>query len=581
MTKTATLHAFVFASALLIAGVHANGQNQVPAAMNRAGAGASAGLTSAKIYHPSPDSWPVYSGDYSGRRYSPLKLINKETVGKVELAWTSDSLAQGSGEGVISGGDPRGITLPPSMGIVRGTPLVVDGVIYASAPGNVWAINARTGKLKWRYNWKYRGGTTIGNRGVGMWGEYLFVETPDNYLVSLDRNTGRERWHVEIEPFELQFFSTAAPTVIGDHVLTGTGSDHEQAGRLQSFDPVTGERQWVCWTTPLNPGDKGADTWKNAEAARHSGAQPWVPGSYDPETNLYIVGTSQPDPSEYYNISRDKDPTHPVNGDNQLYTSSMIGVDVETGKMKWHYQSSPGETHDFDSAQTPVLTDIMFRGKLRKVAVTAHRNGYFFVLDRTTGEHLLTTKLDRNANWAASVNANGQPIRNPEKDSTPDGVLVSPTNGGAANWPPPAFNPGTGLFYIPGNEDFAMYYAIEADPRGSFGLGGKDELTVPGGGNFLKAVDPTTGKVAWQIDYPTANPTGLSPSRGNGLLTTAGDLVFAATPEAGLVARDATNGKPLWHVDKITTDAPQTYMLDGKQYLLFGSGPNLYAYRLP
>ncbi len=296
MTRPATFSAFAFAFVLLLSGVDANGQDKVPAAMRRAGIGASTGLTSMKIYRPAPDSWPVYSGDYSGRHYSPLKLINKETVGKLELAWTSDPLAQGPGEGVIRGGDPRGITPMATMGIVRGAPLIVDGVIYASSPGNVWAIDARTGKMKWRYNWKYRGGTTIGNRGVGMWGEYLFVETPDNYLVSLDRNTGRERWHVEIEPFELQFFSTAAPTVIGNHVITGTGSDHEQAGRLQSFDPVTGERQWVCWTVPLNLGERGAETWKNIEAARHGGGQPSVPGSYDPETNLYIVGTSS-DPS--------------------------------------------------------------------------------------------------------------------------------------------------------------------------------------------------------------------------------------------------------------------------------------------
>ena len=192
------------------------------------------------------------------------------------------------------------------------------------------------------------------------------------------------------------------------------------------------------------------------------------------------------------------------------------------------------------------------------MALNAHRNGYFFVIDRVTGEHLLTTKVSATANWASRLNGRGQPIRDPAKDPHPDGVLVSPTNGGAANWPPPAFNPDTGLFYVPATENMSMYYATEGDPRGNLGLGGKTELAVAGGGSFLKAIDPTTGAVAWQVRYPTG-----------------------AAPEAGLTARDAATGKPIATIRKQPTNAPQTYMLDGKQYLLFGSGPNLHAYTLP
>jgi alcohol dehydrogenase (cytochrome c) len=548
----------------------------IPPAMARSGPGAPTGLTSVEIYRPAPGTWPVYSGDYSGQHYSPLTQINRDTVKGLELAWTSDRLATGPGDGVILGGDPRGTTIAPSGGAVRGAPLIVDGVIYASSPNNVWAIDARTGKMKWRYYWKHRGGTTIGNRGVGIWGDYLFVETPDNYLISLDRHSGKERWHTEIEPFELQFFSTTAPIVVGDHVLVGTGSDHEHPGRLQSFDPVTGERQWSLWTVPLNAGDPGADTWKNIDAARHGGAQPWVPGSYDPETNLYIFGTSGPNP-EYFPAPRNG----PDGGDNALFTSSMIAVDVETGKMKWYYQSSPGETHDYDAAQTPVMADITFEGRLRKVSMSAHRNGYFYVIDRVTGEHLLTTKYDQNANWALGLNARGQPMRDPAKDSQPNGALVSPPNAGATNWLPPAYNPETKLFYVASSEDYSMYYKTEGDPRGSMGLGGKAELGVAGGGTYLKAIDPSTGRTAWQIKYPTVAPTGYPIGRGNGLLATAGGLIFNTTPDAGLVARDAANGKALWHVERVPTNAAQTFMVDGKQYLLFGSGFNLYAYALP
>ncbi len=573
MIKAATA---MFALAIgLGAAVSASAQS-IPAAMARSGAGASTGLTSGEILRPAQDSWPVYGGDYSGRRYSPLKQINKESVKSLKLAWTSDPLATGPGAGVITGGDPRGNEVPAGTGTVRGSPLLVDGVLYVSGPNNVWALDARSGKMLWRFYWRHRGGTTIGSRGVAIWGDRLFVATPDNYLIALDTKTGKERWHVEIEPFELQFFSTAAPTVVGDHVLVHTGSDHEQAGRLQSFDPVTGERQWSLWTVPLNEDDPGAKTWKNIDAARHGGGQPWAPGTYDPETNLYIFGTSGPNP-EYFAAPRNG----PEGGDNTLFTSAMVAVDVQTGKMKWYYQSSPGGVHDFDAAQTPILTDIMFKGQRRKVALNAHRNGYFFVIDRVTGEHLLTTKIDENANWALRINDRGQPIRDPRKDSQPDGVLVSPTNGGAANWPPPAFNPDTGLFYVAASENMAMYYATEGDPRGNLGLGGKTELPVAGGGSFLKAINPTTGKVAWQIRYPTAAATGYTRGIPGGLLTTAGGLVFGAAPDAGLTARDAATGKPIATIRKQPTNAPQTYLLDGKQYLLFGSGPNLYAYTTP
>lgn len=572
MIKAATI-----ACALLaLAAATAASAQPVPAAMALSGPGAATGLTSAEILRPAPDSWPVYGGDYTGRRYSPLTQINRETVKNLKLAWTSDTLATGPGPGVLTGGDPRGAEVAAATGIVRGSPLLVDGVLYVSGPNNVWALDARTGKMLWRYYWRHRGGTTIGNRGVAIWGDRLFVATPDNYLIALDTRTGKERWHVEIEPFELQFFSTAAPTVVGDHVLVHTGSDHEQAGRLQSFDPLTGERQWSLWTVPLNEDDPGAKTWKNIDAARHGGGQPWAPGTYDPETNLYIFGTSGPNP-EYFAAPRNG----PDGGDNTLFTSAMVAVDVATGKMRWYYQSSPGGTHDFDAAQTPILTDILFKGQRRKVALNAHRNGYFFVIDRVTGEHLLTTKVSATANWASRLNGRGQPIRDPAKDPHPDGVLVSPTNGGAANWPPPAFNPDTGLFYVPATENMSMYYATEGDPRGNLGLGGKTELAVAGGGSFLKAIDPTTGAVAWQVRYPTAGATGYARGIPGGLLTTAGGLVFGAAPEAGLTARDAATGKPIATIRKQPTNAPQTYMLDGKQYLLFGSGPNLHAYTLP
>jgi alcohol dehydrogenase (cytochrome c) len=426
--------------------------------------------------------------------------------------------------------------------------------------------------MLWHYYWKTKGGTHIGNRGVGMWGNYLYVETPDNYLISLDARTGKERWHVPIASFEEQYFSTTAPIVVGDHVLVGTGNDLDMPGFLQSFDPETGKLQWKFYTVPMNPGDPGLETWKDLDAARHGGGNPWVPGSYDPETKLYIIGTGNPSPAYFPEKRGNKD---------ALFTCSLVAIDVETGKMRWYYQTSPNDTHDWDSAQTPVLADLPIDGKMRKVAMTAARNGYFFVVDRVTGEHLVTSKFSESANWAyPELNAKGQPVRRPEKDHAVGGALVSMANGGAANWQPPSYSPDYGLFYVPVAESWAMYYTAETDPRGGVGLGGKEEIPT-GGKRLLKAIDPKTGKIAWQHEYPVLPNLGMVRSGGNGLLTTAGRLLFADDPAGNLVARDPANGKPLWHYALGTvSNAPETYMLDGKQYVLVASGDTLNVFTL-
>ncbi|MBN9318341.1 MAG: PQQ-binding-like beta-propeller repeat protein [Caulobacterales bacterium] len=537
-------------------------------------AGAKIGMTHQRLLTPDAGSWPTYSGDYTGRRYSPLEQITPANIDRLKPAWTIN-LPVGAEPNAIIGGDPRGVAAPPSMGArIGGSPLMVDGILYVSAVNNAWALDSRTGKVLWHFHWKTRGGTQIGNRGMAMWGDNLYFETPDNYLVSLNAKTGRERWHVEIAPLEETFFSTPAPVVVKNHVIVGTGNDGEQAGRLQSFDPVTGERQWIFYTVPMNEGDKGLETWKDLDYARHGGGQPWVPGAYDPQTNLYIFGTSEPKPGYFAAPRGDGD---------ALYTAAQIAVDVDTGKMKWAYQTSPNETHDWDSAQTPVLTDITFKGKPRKVMVTASRNGYFFVLDRVTGEHLLTSKFALNSNWASGINAKGQPVRIPAKDHLPNGALVSTPNPGATNWPPPAYSPKTGLFYMPVNEAYAMYYTTEADPRGSMGLGGKTESAVAGGATYLKAMDPKTGKIAWTMEYPGINPAGGGPGGAGGLLVTASNLLFNFGLAAdGLVARDAATGKPLWNSLAAAggNNAPSSYMVDGKQYILSSGPGGLIAFSL-
>jgi alcohol dehydrogenase (cytochrome c) len=539
------------------------------------------GLDPAKLLKPLADEWPTYSGDYTAKRYSLLTQINRLNVKHLTLAWTlrlNAGSVNGPGGGGFGGGRGGGGATNFNVGgegngdypaggppTIKASALMVDGTIYMTAPDNAWAIDARDGRVLWQYFWKSRGGTHIATRGFGMWKDYLYMETPDNYLVSLDAKTGKERWHKVIADFNEQYFSTAAPVVIGNHVIAGTGNDLDMPGFLQSFDPETGELQWKLYTVPMNPGDPGVETWPSLDAARHGGAQPWLPGAYDPQTNLYIFGTGNPTPA--YTPGRGDETM------DNLFTGSLIAVNVDSGKMAWHYQTAPHDMHDWDSAQTPVLADAMFKGRMRKLVMTAARNGYFFVLDRVTGEHLLTSKYGSATNWVKHLDEKGRPMRNPEKDPTVGGSIVSPSAGGTVNWEPPAFSPDTGFFYVSENNIYSIFYLLDTDPRGSMGLGGKLETRAGTGGSFLTALDYRTGKAAWRYTYESGA------GGGGGVLTTAGKLVFAGDGAGNIVAHDAYTGKALWH-SKIggVTNPPQTYMLDGRQYLLVATGDTLWAF---
>jgi alcohol dehydrogenase (cytochrome c) len=528
-------------------------------------------------------SWPAYSGDYSGRRFSDLAQINRSNVKNVTLAWASRVV----GGADAGGGGPFAPPGPPTIvggevseavvtgGLfssaapisVRGSILQVNGMLYVSAPDNAWAVDAATGAVIWHYYWKTKGGTHTANKGMGIYGDRLYMETADDYLVSLDARTGKERWHRETASFGEQFFSEAAPIVIGNHVLVGAGNDSDAAGALRSFDPDSGELQWTLHTVPMKEGDPGLSSWPSLEAARHGGGNVWVTGSYDPETRLYIVGTGNPSPA-YVPQGRD--------GDN-LFTCSLLAVDIETGKMAWYYQTSPHDTHDWDSAQTPVLVDGEFAGTQRKLVLQATRNGHFFVLDRVTGEHLLTSRFAKWGKWVAEVSANGQPIRDPTKDASVAGTLVSPD--GWTNWPPPSFSPQTGLFYVRNLESYGLLYYTEKDPRGAIGLGGIARGGQVSLGSTIEAIDYRTGRIVWDRQFGPGQ--GLLGALGTGMLTTAGGLLFAADSGDNFVAFDVQNGKPLWHSRLHgVSNAAETYALEGRQYVLVAAGDMLYAFAL-
>ncbi len=504
-------------------------------------------LVPSKLLEQPTDAWPTYNGDYSGRRFSPLKQINSSNVNTLSLAWATR----------FQGDPARG----PIR--IKATPLMVNGILYFTAPNNVWSVDARTGREIWHYEYPPNTGSTIGNRGVGMYGNWLFFESPDSNLISLDAATGKERWKVRLTDPKLDYTSTVAPVIIGNHVIAGIGGDHlDNPGFVQSHDPETGELQWKWWTTP-RAGEPGIETWPSEFAAAHGTGQAWIPGTYDPELNLYIVGTGNPNP-----VMAEKS----RKGDN-LYTCSIVALNPDTGKIVWYFQPSPHDVHDWDAVETPILIDGVIDGQPRKLVAQASRNGYFFLLDRTNGKQILTTPFIDTLNWAMpNLDAKGQPTPDPAKFPAPDGVLVSPASGGATNWQAPSFNPDTGLFYVSSNRSFSMYYLTDIDPHPQ-GWAGVDS-GVGSDGSALLAIDYKTGKIAWRHEWPGGG--GLSHT-----LSTAGNLLFTHNQQ-NIIAFEPSTGDILWHSTLMASPSagPITYEIDGRQYLLVSAGDSLYAFSI-
>jgi len=501
------------------------------------------GLDPSSLSHPPIDSWPTYNGDYSGRRFSSLTKINDQNVKSLSLAW----MYQLSGSGDSSGGR------------ISATPLVVNGVMYFTVPDKVWAIDARTGRELWTYTWTSKGGIHLGNRGVGIAGNSLYFETPDCNLVSLNLNDGKKRWNQAICDLDQMYYASVAPVVIKNHIITGvSGDDLDRPGYLEARDPESGELQWH-WSVVPKPGEPGSETWPNADAMEHGGGMTWLSPTYDPDLNLLFVGTGNPQP-----VIAAKGRV----GAN-LFTESIVALDADTGKLVWYFQPSPHDTHDWDAIQTPVLFDGEIDGKKRKLVAQASRNGWFFVLDRETGKNYVSSQFVK-TNWAKGVDAKGQPIPNPAKEPQIAGALLSPNQGGAANWMPPTFSPATGLFYINATRAFSIYYIFDTDDKPE-GWGGNDQ-----GGwseSMLQALDYHTGKVRWTHKWETPGIRG-------GLLSTAGNLVFAGDPSSNFIALNATNGEPLWHANlgKSVTNGAISYELDDRQYVVVGAGDKMFAF---
>jgi alcohol dehydrogenase (cytochrome c) len=496
-------------------------------------------LDPAALLKAPTDTWPTYNGDYSGKRYSTLDQINAGNVNSLTLAWAFET---------------RGAA-------IKSTPLEVNGILYFSVPDNVWAVDARYGRRIWHYERKSEG-DHIGHRGLAMYKNWLYFTTPDAKLVCVDAKDGSVRWIVELADSKLEYFSTMAPLVIRDHVIVGVSGDvTDIPGFLESLDPETGKIQWR-WNTEPEPGQPGSETWpKDGDAIKHGGGMTWMTGTYDPELNLLYWGTGNPNPV----LAGEGRP-----GDN-LYTCSIVALNPDTGKLAWYFQPSPHDVHDWDAVETPVLFDAEFKGKPRKLLAQASRNGFFFVLDRATGEHLVTSEfIDQT--WASGVDSRGRPIAKAGATPTADGALVEPGSDGSTNWMAPSFNPQTGLFYVNARRLFSIFYnTVEGKAEG---WGGRDRNLWAN--STLRALDYRTGKVIWNHELGDGESIA-------GILTTAGHLLFSADNSGNLLALDPATGKTLWHLNmggKLDA-SPMTYQLDGRQYLIFAVQDILYAFALP
>ncbi|MGI8741617.1 MAG: acido-empty-quinoprotein group A [Bryobacteraceae bacterium] len=498
------------------------------------------GLDPNALLKPPTNTWATYNGDYSGRRYSPLHQIDTSNVASIAPAWVY-----------------QGHTVA-----IKSTPLEVNGILYFTVPDNVWAIDARTGREIWHYKYKNNGSDHIGHRGAAMYKDWLYFETPDANLVSLNAKDGSVRWTIELADPALGYFATMAPLVIRDHVVVGVSGDvTDIPGFLESIDPDSGKLQWRWYSTP-KPGEPEAATWpKEGDAISHGGGMTWITGTYDPELNLLYWGTGNPNPVLVGEGRK---------GDN-LYTCSIVALNPDTGKLVWYFQPSPHDVHDWDAVQTPVLFDADFDGRPRKLIAQASRNGYFFVLDRANGKVLVSTPFAETT-WASGIDRRGRPVAKPDKEPASNGTLVSPGSDGATNWMSPSFSPDTGLFYVSTRRLFSIFYRTAVGK--AEGWGGRDRNLWSD--SAIKAIDYQTGKIRWQHDIGEGE--GIA-----GILTTAGNLLFTADNSGNLLALDAKTGKTLWHVNAggHMVSSPMTYELDGRQYVLTAVQDVIFAWALP
>jgi alcohol dehydrogenase (cytochrome c) len=505
-----------------------------------------------------PQNWLMFGGDYQSKRFSELKSINRENVVHLRPAWIYQRERPGD--------------------MIEDSPVVADGIMYiVEPPSTVTALDARTGLTIWSWTPVIPkdvkcGGCHKTNRGVAVLGDMVYVGTIDAHLVALDARTGAVRWEVRLADNKDGYGVTGAPMAIDGKIIVGPGGSEDGArGFLDAYDAKTGKQLWRLWTVPL-PGEPGSETWGGAQIL---GGDAWNKGSYDPELNLVYWGTGNPAPD--YNGDARK-------GDN-LYTCSLLAINPDTGKVKWYFQYTPHDTHDWDGTEVPVLFDTVVHGTPRKLLAVADRNGFYYVLDRVTGKFVTGVPFVKQT-YSKGFDSEGRPIILPNTDPGFEPTLVYPSNNGGVDWTSPAYNPLTRLFFVSVRE-MGAYYAKAKLPDKPLVVG--TGMVMGGHGNSylsgdeaygaIRALDVATGKQRWE--FRMIAPSWVAP------LATAGGLVFAADDEGDFLALNSDTGKLLWHfrvggsfLSADTRSTPITYAVDGKQYVEFASGDAFVVFAL-
>jgi alcohol dehydrogenase (cytochrome c) len=510
-----------------------------------------------------PGAWLMFAGDYSGQRHTQAKQITQKNVANLIPQWVFQADASNPGRGLET------------------TPLVADGVMYVTGNANqAWALDARTGRAMWTYKRQlpnnFSGSVCCGpgNRGFAILGDRLYLGTLDAHLVALEKKTGKVIWDVQVGDLKNANSITMAPLVVKSKVIVGVaGSEFASRGFLDAYDAETGKRAWRFYTIPL-PGDRGGETWPNEEAALRGGGGLWVTGTYDPLLNTVYFGVGNPNP-DYYGDDRP--------GDN-LYTCALVAIDPDTGNLRWHYQFTPHDVHDWDSAHVPVLADLPIGGQTRKVVMVANRNSFFYTLDRQTGELLLARPFIDHPNWAKEIGPDGRPV---VLDEIGTEEKCLPDNRGGTNFQPPSFDPERRLFFFTAHETCVIWQPRKPAPPiimgrrpasgGRRAVEGKEQFPV------LRALDPTTGERKWEYRY-RSYPSDVTLDLTGGVMTTAAGLVFTGDNEGLFYAFDASTGKELWRFQvgaPVWGTAAISYVLDDRQWVVIPAGVTLTAFALP
>ena len=513
-----------------------------------------------------PHNWLTYSGGYHGQRHTGLRQIAPGNVNELELKWVHQA---------------------NSLEVFETSPLVVDGIMYLTEPPNtVVALDAKLGRVFWTYEYtpsnESRPCCGAVNRGLGILGDTLFMATLDANLVAIDAWSGKPIWITDVADPTAGYAMTVSPLVVKDKVIVGVaGGEYGVRGFIAAYDTRTGEEAWRFYTIP-GPGEPGHETWGGGDAWQTGGAGVWVTGAYDPELNLTYWGVGNPGPD--FNAAQRP-------GDN-LYSDCVVALDADTGELRWYFQFTPGDPYDYDSTQVPVLIDYPAPdGGTVKLMVWGNRNGFFYVLDRASGQ-FVSGKPYVDVNWAEGLDDNGRPIETPQ----PLGSPTYPGPLGGTNWYSPSYSPDTGLFYVsawdgygtgfePVEQEYQagrVFIGGRMNPTGVAGAptlpglrrGPVNNWTAEAGRGAVKAIDPATGEIAWQFEMTDVTTSGL--------LTTASGLLFTGGREGYFHALDATDGRLLWKatLGGMLANGPISYAIDDQQYVAVAAGHSLFVFGL-